>query len=67
MRDASRKSAWMLAGWLGFALGHFVGAALGLTLLKVGVLNVFAATVGSAVALGAARLLVVADDGARPK
>lgn len=62
-----RLALYLLAGWLGFALGHFVGAALGLTLLRVGVLNVFAATVGSAVALGAARLLVVADDGMRPK
>jgi hypothetical protein len=56
-----RLALYLLAGWLGFALGHFVGDALGITILKIGVLNTFAATIGSAVALGAARILVVAD------
>jgi hypothetical protein len=62
-----RLALFLLAGWLGFALGHFVGDALGITLLKVGVLNTFAATVGSAVALAAARVLVLADSAARER
>jgi hypothetical protein len=62
-----RLALYLLAGWLGFALGHFVGDALGITLLKVGVLNTFAASVGSAVALGAARILVLADSATRER
>jgi hypothetical protein len=65
--SSRRLALYLLAGWLGFALGHFVGDALGITLLKVGVLNTFAATVGSAVALGAARVLVLAENAARDR
>jgi hypothetical protein len=65
--SSRRLALYLLAGWLGFALGHFVGDALGITLLKVGVLNTFAATVGSAVALGAARVLVLAENAARER
>jgi hypothetical protein len=65
--SARRLALYLLAGWLGFALGHFVGDALGITLLKVGVLNTFAATVGSAIALGAARVLALADEMTKQK
>ncbi len=62
MGGSSRRLAlYLMAGWLGFALGHFVGAALNIAALRVGQLNVFSAAVGSLVALGAARVLVIAD------
>jgi uncharacterized membrane protein YeaQ/YmgE (transglycosylase-associated protein family) len=56
---ARRLLLYLLAGWLGFALGHFVGEWLGLRLLAVGALNTFTATLGSVVALFAARLLAL--------
>jgi len=55
---ARRLALYLLAGWLGFALGHLGGDALGLTWLRVGALNVFSALFGAAVALIAARWLV---------
>ena len=58
---ARRLALYLMAAWLGFALGHFVGAALNIGVLRIGQLNVFSATVGSLVALGAARVLVMAD------
>jgi hypothetical protein len=62
---ARRLALYLLAGWLGFALGHFVGGAIGLAVLKVGPLYMFSAVIGSAVALAAARVLVIADNLAR--
>ncbi len=59
--SARRLALYLMAAWLGFALGHFVGSALNIAVLKLGQLNVFSATVGSLVALGAARVLVMAD------
>jgi uncharacterized membrane protein YeaQ/YmgE (transglycosylase-associated protein family) len=56
-----RLALYLLAGWLGFTLGHFVGDALGITVLKVGALNMFSASVGSLVALLAARWLATSD------
>ncbi len=57
--NARRLLLYLLAGWLGFALGHFVGEWLGIRLLAVGALNTFTATLGSAIALFAARLLAL--------
>jgi hypothetical protein len=56
-----RLALYLLAGWLGFALGHYVGEALNIGVLRVGPLNLLTGTFGSAVALGAARILVIAD------
>lgn len=58
---ARRLALYLLAGWLGFLIGHFGGDALGIHLVKVGALNAFSATIGSAIALAAARLLVTSD------
>lgn len=58
---ARRLALYLLAGWLGFALGHFIGDALGLNVLKVGALNVLSATLGSLVALLAARWLATTE------
>jgi hypothetical protein len=65
--SSHRLLLYLLAGWLGFALGHFVGAALHIDVLRIGQLNLLTATVGSLVALGAARILVVADNAPSPK
>jgi hypothetical protein len=62
-----RLALYLLAAWLGFALGHFVGEALSIGALKIGPLNAFGGAVGALVALGAARLLVIADDRSRAK
>jgi len=58
---ARRLALYLLAGWLGFALGHIVGNALNIHLLPIGELNFFPATLGSALALFLARWLVISD------
>jgi uncharacterized membrane protein YjjP (DUF1212 family) len=58
---ARRLALYLLAGWLGFILGHFAGDVLSIHVLRVGALNAFSATIGSLIALGAARLLVTND------
>jgi hypothetical protein len=65
--SARRLALYLLAGWLGFTIGHFAGDALGIHLLQVGALNAFSATVGSLIALVAARMLVTSDIQTHPK
>ena len=55
--DARRLALFLLAGWLGFAIGHVVGAALEINLLNIGTLRVLPAGVGSLIALIFALLL----------
>lgn len=50
-------AVYLLAGWLGFALGHIFGAISGVRLFSIGPLNTFAATVGAWLALFATRFL----------
>jgi hypothetical protein len=59
--SARRLALYLLSGWLGFVLGHFLGDALGLRLLAIGTLNWLTATLGSVVALFAARWLTTRD------
>lgn len=59
--SSRRLALYLLAGWLGFALGHFVGASLGISVLKVGALHIFSASAGSLVALLAARWLAASE------
>lgn len=42
---------YVLASWVGFAVGHFIGDLLGIELLKLGVIHLLAASVGSWLAL----------------
>ena len=56
---ARRLALYLLAGWLGFALGHLLGNLLRLEFLMIGQLNFFTATVGSALALFLARWLAI--------
>lgn len=63
---ARRLALYLLSGWLGFALGHFLGDSLGLRLFSIGALNWLTATLGSAIALFASRWLVT-DEAAAPR
>jgi hypothetical protein len=58
---ARRLALYLLAGWLGFTLGHLLGNLLGLHLVMIGELNIFTATLGSALALFLARWLVISE------
>jgi hypothetical protein len=59
--SARRLALYLLTGWLGFILGHLIGDALGITMLKVGALNVLSATLGSLLALFTARWLATSE------
>lgn len=54
---ARRLALYLLSGWLGFTLGQFLGELLGIRLLAIGTLNWLTASLGSVVALFAARWL----------
>lgn len=58
---SKRLALYLLAGWLGFVLGHLVGNAVGLRWLMVGALNVLPATLGSGLALFAAHWLATSE------
>ncbi len=57
--DIRRLALYLLAGWLGFALGHLLGVMLGVEILRVGPLRTLSATVGAWTALVVARMLIV--------
>ncbi len=42
---------YVVASWIGFAVGHIVGDLLGAELLKLGAIHLLAASIGSWVAL----------------
>ena len=58
-----RLGLYLLAGWLGFTLGHIVGNSAGITLGRVGPLNLLAATLGSWLAMFAARFFAISRIG----
>jgi uncharacterized membrane protein YeaQ/YmgE (transglycosylase-associated protein family) len=49
--DARRLALYLLAGWIGYALGQIIGDVLDITLLSIGAVHFFTATVGAWVAL----------------
>lgn len=55
--DARRLAVFLLASWLGFALGHITGDLLNVNFLDIGSLNMLNATFGALVALVVARFL----------
>ncbi len=59
--SARRLALYLLAGWLGFALGHYGGQWLKVAVLMAGELNLLGATLGAAIALFAARWLATAE------
>lgn len=48
---AKRIILYILAAWVGFAVGHFVGDFINLEFLKLGVLHLFSASLGAWIAL----------------
>ena len=64
--DARRLALFLLAGWLGFTLGHVFGVIFGVSMLSIGPLHTFAATLGAWLALLAARFLTVNRLARRP-
>ncbi|NHZ71605.1 MAG: hypothetical protein GWP17_00760 [Aquificales bacterium] len=48
---AKRILIYILASWLGFAVGHFMGDLLNIELLKLGALHLLTASLGSWLAL----------------
>ncbi len=57
--DARRLALFLLAGWIGFTLGHVFGIIIGVNVLTVGSLRLFSATLGAWLALLAARFLTI--------
>ena len=55
--DIRRLALFLLAGWLGFSLGHLLGTTLEINILNIGPLRIVAASVGAAIALFAAYAL----------
>jgi hypothetical protein len=50
---------FLLAGWLGFALGQIAGALLGIDIFRIGSLHTLTAVAGAVTALLAARLFLI--------
>jgi uncharacterized membrane protein YeaQ/YmgE (transglycosylase-associated protein family) len=55
--DARRLALFLVAGWIGFALGHITGDLLAVDVFDIGSLNALNALAGAIVALVVARLL----------
>ncbi len=48
---ARRITLYVLAAWIGLAVGHFLGDLFHITLLKLGALYLFSASLGAWIAL----------------
>jgi hypothetical protein len=48
---ARRIPLYILASWIGFAIGHFIGALLNVELFKLGALHLLSASIGAWIAL----------------
>lgn len=55
--DARRLAVFLLASWMGFALGHALGNTLDIQLLMIGELRMFPAAAGAVFALFVAYIL----------
>ena len=55
--DARRLALYLLAGWVGFGIGHLLGVSLNVNLLNIGPLRIVSASIGALVALFAANAL----------
>ena len=49
--NARRLALFLLAGWIGFALGHMAGKSLGISLFPIGELQIVPAVTGALFAL----------------
>jgi hypothetical protein len=52
--DARRLALFLLAGWIGFGLGHTLGVIMDINLFNIGTLRIVAAIAGAVIALLAA-------------
>ncbi|MEM7331833.1 MAG: hypothetical protein AAF490_07065 [Chloroflexota bacterium] len=48
---ARRILLYVFAAWIGFALGHFIGDLLNISVFQLGTLHLFSASLGSWIAL----------------
>lgn len=52
--DARRLALFLLAGWIGFGLGHTLGVIMDINLFNIGTLRIVAGIAGAVIALLAA-------------
>jgi uncharacterized membrane protein YjjP (DUF1212 family) len=55
--DARRLAFFLIAGWVGFALGHLFGVLFELDFFNVGALRALPAALGALMTLGVAHVL----------
>lgn len=55
--DARRLALFLLAGWIGFGLGHMIGVMFSIEILNIGTLHMATAALGAVIALFASYLL----------
>jgi uncharacterized membrane protein YeaQ/YmgE (transglycosylase-associated protein family) len=55
--DARRLALFLLAGWIGFGIGHFLGILFEIDLFNVGSLRMVSAVFGAVTALTVARMM----------
>lgn len=55
--DARRLALFLVASWVGFALGHIAGDLFGINILDIGALHMLNATIGALLALVLVRIL----------
>jgi hypothetical protein len=56
---AHRLALFIVAGWLGFAVGHIIGVLFSVTLFSIGSLHFFSAAVGASLTLFIAHSLTI--------
>ena len=49
---------YLIAAWIGFIIGHFIGDFFGLSWLRLGVLQLFSASIGAWIILLLSRWLI---------
>ena len=55
--DARRLALFLLAGWVGFGLGHLLGVMFSINIFNIGTLHIATAVMGTIMALVSAHLL----------
>jgi hypothetical protein len=55
--DARRLALFLLAGWVGFAVGQIFGTLFEINILNIGALRIVTASLGALIALAAAHVL----------
>ncbi len=55
--DVRRMAVFLLASWIGFALGHIIGVMFAIDIFNIGALRIVSATLGALVALVATGFL----------